>query len=45
MCHFNRIGSDDSQNFATNISELWKQFGIDKVEINEVKNSGKIPEN
>ncbi len=36
-----RVGSDDSQNFAKNISDLWKDFGLDRVEINEIINKSK----
>ncbi len=36
-----RVGSDESQNFAKNISDLWKDFGLDRVEINEIINKSK----
>ena len=37
-----QIGSQESHLFAQNISDLWRDFGIPKVEISQVKN--KIPQ-
>ena len=33
-----QIGTSESHLFANNISELWSQFGLSKVELSQVKN-------